>query len=143
MWDPYGHFGVWKWRGSIKAPARVKVELSYLWEKKKKMCDGYEKCQIFCWKLEWQFHFCLFQGDMVWNSTKTYCKTILQKVIFLNVTEFSNHKGIWGQAEPSFGLCSSSAESYTSRKLEYVIFQTYCIASQGCNWNIFAIKSLI
>ena len=49
---------------------------------------------------------------------------------------------IWGWADTSFGLCSSSAKNYPSRKLEYVSPLTCNIALQGRKWKVFAIHIL-
>ena len=101
----------------IKTPARVKVELSNLWQNEK--CDDVEKGQIFFWKLEWHLYVGLCPPDMVWNITIHKGKIILQKVQFHIITDFFNHKGIWGWAETSFGVCSSSSENPPKNTLHW------------------------
>ena len=61
--------------------------------------------------MERQLYVYLCPPHTVWNITITKAKIILQKGLFHIITDFSNHKGIWGWAESSFGLCSSSAEN--------------------------------
>ena len=85
-----------------KAPASVKIELPDLW--KNEIYDDVEN-HLFV------NSFSPWYGDTVWNITITKGITILLKVLFHIIAHFSYNKRIWGWAETSFGLCSSSAKN--------------------------------